>query len=112
MIATFTIVSGLTYVETGSTQAQGLGQLLGLMLAAVLLGGGPAALVGMLTIAFVWLRSREAPHYLRNNLVTFAWFPLAGGLFFHAAVNLLHISSGRDSATTCSCSRRSSSRSD
>ena len=94
VVATFTIVSGLTYVETGSSRLKVSGTLLGLMLAAVLLGGGPAALVGMLTIAFVWLRSREAPHYLRNNFITFTWFPLAGGLFFHGAVNLLHIGSG------------------
>ncbi len=38
----------------------------------------------MLTIALGWFRWREAPHYLRNNLVTFAWFPFAAGLFFGA----------------------------
>src|SRR6202030_4551925 len=62
VVATFTIVSGLTYVETGSSRLKVSGTLLGLMLAAVLLGGGPAALIGMLTIAFVWLRSRDASH--------------------------------------------------
>jgi diguanylate cyclase (GGDEF)-like protein len=91
VVATFTIVSGLTYVETGSTRLKVSGTALGLMLAGVLLGGGPAAVVGMLTIAFVWLRSREAPHYFRNSFVTFAWAALAGGLFFHVAARVMHL---------------------
>ena len=89
VIATFTVVSGLTYVETGSTKLKVSGSFLGLMLAAVLLGGGPAALIGAVTIAFVWLRSREAPHYFRNNLVTYTWFPLVGGLVFYALIRLM-----------------------
>src|SRR5512143_2648040 len=93
VIATFTAVSGLTYVETGSSKLKVSGTLLGLMLAGVLLGGGPAAVVGMLTIALVWLRSREAAHYFRNNFVTFTWFPLAGALFFQGAVRALHLGS-------------------
>ena len=48
----------------------------------------------MLTIAVGWLRSREASHYLRNNLVTFAWFPLLGGLFFHVVAHAAGLDSG------------------
>jgi diguanylate cyclase (GGDEF)-like protein len=85
VIAGLSVASDLTYVETGSTRLRVSGSFLGIMLAAVLVGGGPAALVGMLTIALGWWRSREAPHYLWNNLTTYAWFPLIGGLWFHAA---------------------------
>ena len=91
LIATFTVVSGLTYVETGSNKLKVTGSFLGLIMAAVLLGGAPAALIAMLTIAVVWLRSREAPHYLANNFITYAWFPLAGGLFFHFAVSVAEL---------------------
>ncbi len=85
VIATFTIVSDLTYVETGSSKLKVSGSGLGLVLAAVLLGGGPAALVGAVSIAVTWPRTREAPHYLRNNLAAFAWSPLLAGLFFSSA---------------------------
>jgi diguanylate cyclase (GGDEF)-like protein len=92
-VATLTIVSDLTSVETGSAALKVSGSFLGLMLAAVLLGGAPAAIIGMLTIGFGWLRWREAPHYLLNNLVTYAWAPLVGGLFFHGAARLAKIGS-------------------
>jgi len=88
VIATFTVISDLTFVETGSTKLKISGSGLGLVLAAVLLGGGPAALVGVLTIAVGWFRSREASHYLRNNLAAYAWSPLLAGLFFHAGTSL------------------------
>src|SRR5947209_6996104 len=65
VIATFTIVSGLTYVETGSGRLKVSGTLLGLMLASTLLGPGPAAVIGALMTCFVWLRSREAGHWFR-----------------------------------------------
>jgi hypothetical protein len=63
------------------------------MLAAVLLGGGPAALFGVLAIAVGWLRSREPADVFRNNLATYAWFPLIAGLFFHATTRLAQVGS-------------------
>jgi diguanylate cyclase (GGDEF)-like protein len=84
------VLSDLTNVEI-TAKLRVSGSFLGLMLAAVLLGGGPAALVGVLTVAVGGLRSREAPHYLRNNLATYAWFPLCTGLFFHSLANAARI---------------------
>jgi diguanylate cyclase (GGDEF)-like protein len=94
VIIALTVVSDLTSVDTGSSMLKLSGSFLGIILAAVLLGGGPAALVGVVAIGVGWFRSREAAHYLRNNLVTYAWFPLLAGLFFHAAIGLGHIGSG------------------
>jgi diguanylate cyclase (GGDEF)-like protein len=88
VIAVFTVISDLTAVETASAKLKVSASFLGLMLAAVLLGAAPAALIGVLSIGVSWFRWREAPHYLLNNLLTFAWFPLLSGLFFHAAVRL------------------------
>ncbi len=93
VIATFTIVSDLSSVQTGSEKLKVSGSFLGLVLASVVLGGGPAALIGVATIATGWLRWREAGHYLRNNLVTYAWFPLLAGLFFHASTRLAGVGS-------------------
>jgi diguanylate cyclase (GGDEF)-like protein len=88
VIVVFTVIGDLTSVEAFSPKLKVSGSFLGIMLAAVLLGSGPAALVGTASIAAGWLRWREAPHYLRNNLVTFIWFPVIGGVFFHTAVGL------------------------
>jgi diguanylate cyclase (GGDEF)-like protein len=90
VIALFTILSGLTYSETGSLKLNVQGTPLGLMLAAVLLGAGPAAVLGVVTMGFMQLRLRGSSHYFRNNLVTFAWYPLVGGLVFHSLVALAH----------------------
>jgi diguanylate cyclase (GGDEF)-like protein len=93
VLAVFTIASDLTYVETASYKLRVSGSGLGLMLAAVLLGGGPAALFGVLAIAVGWVRSREKVDVFRNNLATYAWFPLIAGLFFHATTRLAHVGS-------------------
>src|ERR1700693_433272 len=91
VIATMTVVSDLTAVDYDTARLRISGSFLGIVLAAVLLGGGPAALIGVTTISVGWFKSREAPHHLVNNLLTFAWFPLVSGSAFHVAVRLLHV---------------------
>jgi diguanylate cyclase (GGDEF)-like protein len=95
-IAAFAIGSDLMSVHSDTSKVKFSGMALGTVLVAVVYGGTPAALIGMLTIAVGWFRWREAPHYLRNNLVTYAWFPLASGLFFGATTRLAHV--GTDDA--------------
>jgi putative nucleotidyltransferase with HDIG domain len=80
----FSVVSDVTAVET-KTRVKISGSFLSLVLAMVFLGGTQAALVGVTTIAAGWLRWREGLGDLVNNLVAYAWFPLAGGLAFHYA---------------------------
>jgi diguanylate cyclase (GGDEF)-like protein len=84
VIGSFTILSGVTFRETGSREISVQGTPLGLMLAAVLLGAGPAAILGAVTICCMQLRLWRRSPYFRNNLVTFVWYPLVGGLVFHA----------------------------
>jgi diguanylate cyclase (GGDEF)-like protein len=81
-IAVFTVVSDLTAVRAGGQMIVS-GSFLGIVLAAVLLGGGPAALLGVVTICAGWLRSREARHFFLDNVLNYAWFPLVTGLAFH-----------------------------
>ena len=60
------------------------GSFLALVLAMVFLGGTPAALIGVAAILVGWLvRWRDEPHYLLNNVLTYAAFPLLGGIAFH-----------------------------
>ncbi|MDQ6778878.1 MAG: EAL domain-containing protein [Actinomycetota bacterium] len=91
VLASFTLASDLMSVETDSSKLKVSGSFLGLILAAVLLGGGPAALIGVLTITIGWVRWRESQHYFRNNLITYVWFPLAAALFFHAATTVADV---------------------
>jgi putative nucleotidyltransferase with HDIG domain len=82
ILLAFAAFSDLTAIETKS-KLKTSGSFLALVLAMVLLGGTPAAIIGVLTILLGWPRWRDAPHYLLNNLLTYAAFPLIGGLFFH-----------------------------
>jgi diguanylate cyclase (GGDEF)-like protein len=89
IIAVFACASMLNAAQTDS-KLRVSGTLLGLTLAMVLLGGAPAALIGALTMLVAWLRHRNPAHFLRNNVLTYAWFPLIGGLFFHAVTHVTH----------------------
>jgi putative nucleotidyltransferase with HDIG domain len=89
----FAIFSDLTAFKTpGHLKASG--SFLALVLAMVLLGGTPAAIVGTLTICFGWLRWRDPLHYFLNNLVTYMFFPLVGGVVFHEVAQGAGLDSG------------------
>jgi putative nucleotidyltransferase with HDIG domain len=81
----FSIFSDLTAISTTS-KVKISGSFLALVLAMVFLGGTPAALIGVITILVGWLRWKDDWHFLLNNLLTYATFPLVSGIAFHAAV--------------------------
>jgi diguanylate cyclase (GGDEF)-like protein len=93
VITAFTILSELTSIDTGRLRVSGSG--LGISLAFVLLGGGPAAVVGVVSVTVGWLTSREALSHFRNNLATFAWFPLVAGLFLRSALHVGGVQKGQ-----------------
>ena len=78
------ITSELTATALPSGATNISGSFMGIIMAAVVLGGSEAAIVGVLAIGISWFRWRQRWHVLLNNLVTFAWFPLLSGLMFHA----------------------------
>jgi putative nucleotidyltransferase with HDIG domain len=81
VLLAFTVFSDLTAVTTAS-RLKISGSFLALVVAMVFLGGTPAALIGVITIFAGWFRWRDEPHYLLNNVVTYALFPLIGGIAF------------------------------
>ncbi len=81
----FSVFSDLTAIET-SSKLKTSGSFLALVLAMVFLGGTPAAVIGVLTIAAGWLRWRDSGHYLLVNVLTYVTFPLLAGIAFHEAV--------------------------
>jgi diguanylate cyclase (GGDEF)-like protein len=90
-IGLLAVVSDLMSVDGSLGKMRVSGTLLGVMLAAVRLGGGPAAVVGLLAALIGWLRWREPPVAFGTNIVTYAWFPLASGVLFQALVRLLSV---------------------
>ena len=91
VLSAFTIVSALTDIAAGVGKVRIAGFNIGLMVGIVILGPGPAALLGAATMCLSWLRTRAAGHFFRNNLIVFTWLPLASGLFFHESVRLASI---------------------
>jgi putative nucleotidyltransferase with HDIG domain len=83
VLLAFSFFSDLTAVDTSKVKISG--SFMALVLAMVFLGGTPAAIVGVATIIVGWLRWRDPPHYFLNNILTYAVFPLIGGIVFHAA---------------------------
>jgi putative nucleotidyltransferase with HDIG domain len=82
----FSVFSDLTAISTTS-KVKISGSFLALVLAMVFLGGAPAAVIGVLSILAGWLRWRDEGHYLLNNVLTYATFPLVSGIVFHEVVD-------------------------
>jgi putative nucleotidyltransferase with HDIG domain len=83
ILLAFSIFSGLTSIST-SQKLKLSGSFLPMVFAMVFLGGPPAALVAVSTMVVItFAGQRKAAHYVLNNLLTFATFPLASGLAFH-----------------------------
>src|SRR5436190_13518070 len=92
----FAVVSDLWAIDTSAKLGNKgrllmSGSFLALVLAMVLLGGAPAALIGVGTIAVGHFRFRERRDLFVNNLVAYAWFPLLGGIAFHGSTDALRL---------------------
>jgi len=94
MLAACAVLSDLTAFHSHSSRLKVSGSFLALVLAMVLLGGSPAALLGIACIGVGWLRWREAPHWLLQNLLVYAWFPLIGGVAFSLLQATWHVGTG------------------
>jgi len=87
VLLAFATFSYLTAVGTES-KLRVSGAFLAIVLAMVFLGGTPAALIGVAATVVGWIfRWRDEPHLLLCNVLTYALFPLIGGIIFHEAVS-------------------------
>jgi diguanylate cyclase (GGDEF)-like protein len=93
VLAAFTTLSVLTDIPTGASKVRLSGVLIGMVLAIVLLGPGPAAIAGAITMLLAWLRTRPRCYFVLGNVATFMWFPLAAGGLFHVIVHAAHLGS-------------------
>lgn len=86
VLLAFSTFSYVTAVEAKS-RIKVSGAFLAIVLAMVLLGGTPAALIGIISQALGWIRWRDNPHVFLCNLLTYAAFPLIGGIVFQEAMS-------------------------
>ncbi|HET7121430.1 MAG TPA: HD-GYP domain-containing protein [Solirubrobacterales bacterium] len=86
VLLAFSVFSDLTAVRAESKLLIS-GSFLALVVAMVFLGGAPAALIGVASILAGWVRWRDDWHYLLNNVVTYAIFPLIGGILFKEVID-------------------------
>ena len=93
-LTALSIVSDLIAIETRVSRVAVSASLMTIVIGAVLLGGAPAALIGVITIGAGWLRHRYELHHLLINLVTYAWFPLIAGIVFHVVADAGGIDTG------------------
>ena len=93
ILLSLSVFSDVMAIET-ATPLKVTGSFMALIPAMVLLGGSPAAVIGVLTILIAWLHCRESPHLLLNNVLTYATFPLIGGLFFLGMTDIAKIATG------------------
>src|SRR3954447_23437536 len=94
LLLVFAVASDLMAASIRSSKLKVSGSFLAIVVAMVLLGGAPAAVVGVLTIVAGWIKWREKPHYLLANLASYAAFPLIGGLLFAAIRDHYALQSG------------------
>src|SRR3954466_12211505 len=94
LLLVFAIASDLMAASIRSSKLKVSGSFLAIVVAMVLLGGAPAAVVGVLTIVAGWIKWREKPHYLLTNLASYASFPLACGLLFALIRDHYNLDSG------------------
>jgi putative nucleotidyltransferase with HDIG domain len=100
VLLVFSVFSDLTAVRAESKLLIS-GSFLALVIAMVFLGGAPAALIGVATILAGWVRWRDDWHYLLNNIVTYAIFPLIGGIIFKEVIDAIGLTDSDPAFYVC-----------
>ena len=93
VLVVFSIVSDATAVSMGN-KLYVSGSALGLVLAAVVMGGGPAAALGVIVIGTGWIRHRSEVEFghVVANLANYTVFPLvAVGIVFRGLTQALAV---------------------
>src|SRR3954447_18161382 len=84
LLLVFAVASDLMAASIRSSKLKVSGSFLAIVVAMVLLGGAPAAVIAVLTMVAGWLKWREKPHFLLANLAIYATFAVGCGLLFDA----------------------------
>jgi diguanylate cyclase (GGDEF)-like protein len=94
VIGAFVVAADLTLVSAGPKLSVS-GSFLALVVAAAVLGAGPAAALGAVSTLAIVPRYRLRAHFAVSNLANYTAFPLAAGIFFHEATRVAHVNPDR-----------------
>jgi putative nucleotidyltransferase with HDIG domain len=90
LLLVFAVVSEQMAVLVKSLRVSVSGSFLAIVVAMVLLGGAPAAVIGVLAVISGAIKDRR-PSVILPNVAIYASFPLACGLLFHLAQDRLEL---------------------
>ncbi len=88
------VASDLRAIEITAHKVAVSGSFLAIVVAAVLMGATPAALIAVITTLTSWATSRYGASDLLVNVVVYASFPLIAGAAFHELVDVLGLHAG------------------
>jgi putative nucleotidyltransferase with HDIG domain len=88
------LVLGSDFIVLNAKRFRIGASFLGIVLAMAVLGPAPAAAIGFLAAVCDAIRSRTRGSYLLSNLVTYATFPLVGGLALQWLRSVGHVDEG------------------
>ena len=91
LLLVFAVASEQMAVLVKSLRVRVSGSFLAIVVAMVLLGGAPAAAIGVLAVLAGSIKDRERPAIIVPNVAIYALFPLACGLAFHWAEDHLNL---------------------
>src|SRR5438309_9975115 len=94
MLLVFAVARDQMAMRIRSSRVQVSGSFLAIVVAVVLLGGTPAAVIALITIAIGGLRGPDARRFLLPNLANYATFPIVAGLVFHSVRHGLGLDPG------------------
>jgi diguanylate cyclase (GGDEF)-like protein len=93
VLVVFAVTSDVTAVSVGG-KTRVSGSFLCLVLAAVVMGGGPASILGVVVIVAGWPSHRERLDEFIANLANYAVFPFVAGTLFRLLAHAAHIKPG------------------
>jgi putative nucleotidyltransferase with HDIG domain len=89
VLLSLSITADLSAFDSVASRIKVSASFLAVVVAAVILGSAPGALIGAATMVASWIRFRWPVHDLLINTIAYTWAPLAAGIGMHAGADAI-----------------------